>query len=213
MADKNFIDIPYIEVSGEATALQRPNQIFIKIILSEKEYKGKLSMEVLETKMVEAFRLIGISIEEDLVVYDMISNFKQTLFKSSQLNKSKEYSLKVGDAASVSKVFIALEELGIPSTSIERVDHSDIETIRNTVRTKAIENAKARALALTQVLGQTIGPAIHIVEGGNVKNEMDGMFPQRGVYSKSVGGNASASVVEFEKIKIYCSVNVKFILK
>src|SRR4051794_33476935 len=103
-SSKNFIDVPYIEVNGEATALQRPDQIFIKIILSDKEYKGKLSMEMLESKMVEAFKALDISIENDLSVYDMVSNFKQHLFKSPQVNKSKEYSLKVSDAAKVSKV-------------------------------------------------------------------------------------------------------------
>ncbi len=213
MADKNFIDLPYVEVNGEATALQRPNQIFMKIILSEKEYKGKLSMEALESKMIDAFKVIGISIEEDLAVYDMVSNFKQSLFKSSQVNKSKEYSLKVADAIAVSKVFLALEELGISTASIERVDHSDIESIRNGVRTKAIENAKARAVALTQALNQTIGTAIHIVDVTSAhKNDLEGGIP-RGMYSKSFGGNASASVVEFEKIRIYSSVSVKFILK
>jgi len=37
---KNFIDQPYIEVNGTADSLVTPDEIFIKITISENDNKG-----------------------------------------------------------------------------------------------------------------------------------------------------------------------------
>lgn len=51
---KSFIDQPYIEVSGNADTLVTPNQIFIKIVISERDSKNRVSVEELENKMISA---------------------------------------------------------------------------------------------------------------------------------------------------------------
>ncbi|MBE7178286.1 MAG: hypothetical protein INR69_17935 [Mucilaginibacter polytrichastri] len=48
---KNFIDMPYVEVTGSADSLVTPNEIYIKIILSEKDSRDKNPLEDLENKM------------------------------------------------------------------------------------------------------------------------------------------------------------------
>ena len=45
---KNFIDQPYIEVAGSADTLVTPDEIFIRINISEKDTKNKVSVEALE---------------------------------------------------------------------------------------------------------------------------------------------------------------------
>ena len=42
---KNFIDQPYIEVNGTADTAITPNEIYIKIIISEADTKNKISVE------------------------------------------------------------------------------------------------------------------------------------------------------------------------
>jgi uncharacterized protein YggE len=131
--------------------------------------------------------------------------------------KSKQYILKVGDAVTASKVFIELENLGVSNTSIDRVDYSELESIKNQMRSKAVENAKARAIALTKSLNQTIGAAIHIsdLEVNNMDNQFRGQLQEVVVvgYGARQHSGVELPKIEFQKIKIVANLNVKFILK
>ena len=131
--------------------------------------------------------------------------------------KSKEYILKVGNAVTASKVFIELESLGVSNTSIDRVDHSDLENIKNQMRSKAIENAKARAVALATPLHQTVGPAIHITDNEvyNRSNHLQGQLDEVVVvgYGALKQSKVELPKIEFEKIKVTTNINVKFILR
>ena len=212
---KNFIDQPFIEVSGSADTLVTPNEIFIKILLSEKDTRDRVSIEDLELKMVTILKSLSLDIEKDLTTSDMTSNFKFYLLKSKDVIKTKLYTLKVKDAVKASQVFIKLEEIGISNTSIERFDHSDLENIKNLMRTKAIYDAKLRAIALTKSLNQSVGLAIHIVDAENINQQLQGRMAGiqiRGI-STFKSGYDDLPKIEFEKIKIVSNINVKFILK
>ena len=209
---KSFIDQPYVEVAGSADTLVTPDEIFISINISEKDTKNKTSVEELERKMFDALKAMGIDVEKDLTTSDLSSNFKTYFLKSKDIMKSKDYMLKVKDAVTATKVFIKLEDLGISNSSIDHVDYSKMEQMKNIMRTKAIENAKSRAIALTQPLQQSIGPAIFISD-----NEV---YPIRPLARQAKVNlyEASDSVqalpqIDFEKIEISSNVNAKFILK
>ena len=149
---KTFIDQPYIEVAGSADTMVTPNEIYIKIDISESDTKNKTSVEELERNMFNALKAMGIDVEKNLTTSDISSNFKNYFLRGKNVVKSKEYMLKVKDAVTATNVFIKLEDLGISNSSIDHVDYSDMEGMKNLMRTKAIENAKARALALTKPL-------------------------------------------------------------
>ena len=211
---KNFIDQPYIEVSGSADTLVTPNEIFIRILLSEKDTRDRVSIEEIELRMVRALKSLSLDIENDLTTSDMSSNFKFYLLKSKDVIKTKLYTLKVKDAITVSQVFIKLEEIGISNTSIARVDHSDVENIKNLMRTKAILDAKARAIALTKSLNQSVGLAIHIVDSENIDQQLQGKvagIQMRGL--SAFEGGYELRKIEFEKIKVVSNINVTFRLK
>ncbi len=209
---KSFIDQPYIEVAGSADTMVTPDEIYIKIDISEKDTKNKTSIEDLERKMFDALKSMGIDVEKNLTTSDISSNFKTYLLKNKDIMKSKEYMLKVKDAVTATKVFIKLEDLGISNTSIDHVDYSNMEGMKNLMRTKAIENAKARALALTRPLQQGIGPAIFISD-----NEVYPIRPlarqaKLNLYEAS-SADQELPKIDFEKIEISSNINAKFILK
>ena len=213
---KNFIDQPYIEVNGHADTLVTPNEIYIHILLSEKDTRDRVSIEETEQKMVSALKGLGLDIEKDLTTSDMTSNFKYYLLKSKDVIKTKLYTLKVTTAVIASRVFIKLEENGISNTSIERVDHSDLDNFKNKMRTKAIVDARERAVALTKPLNQTIGSAIHISDtDNNVSQQLQGRVAgiQIRGYSSFSNNDKELPKIEFEKIKVMASVDAKFILK
>lgn len=212
---KNFIDQPYIEVSGSSDTLVTPNEIYIRILLSEKDSRDRVSIEELEQKMVAALKNLGLNTEKDLTTSDMTSNFKFYLLKSKDVIKNKLYTLKVTDAMTASQVFIRLEEIEISNTSIERLDHSDLDNLKNKMRTKAIVDAKERAIALTKPLNQTVGSAIHIADADNIGQQLQGRVAGiqiRGISSFN-GSYKELPKIEFEKIKVIANINVKFILK
>ena len=214
---KNFLDQPYLEVAGNADTLLTPNEIYIKIIITEKDTRDRISVEDQELKMYNALKSLGIDVEKNLTTSDMSSNFKFYLLRSKDVMKSKQYILRVSDAVTASKVFIELENLGISNTSIERVDHSDLESIRNLLRSKAVKNARTRAIALTEPLKQTVGPAIHIADNEvySNSNQLQGRLDEVVVVAYGIKKNAGAELpkIEFEKIKVASNINVKFMLK
>lgn len=212
---KNFIDQPYIEVAGNADTLVIPNEIYIRIIISEKDTRDRTSVEELEQKMVATLTGLGVNTEKDLNISDMTSNFRNYLLKSRDIIKSKLYTLKVTDAVTAAKVIINLEEAGISNTGIERVGHSDLNKLRNKMRTNAILDAKESALALTKPLNQALGAAIRLADTENISQQLQGQVAGiriRGISSIS-NKNDDLSKIDFEKIKVSASVNVVFILK
>ena len=216
---KNFLDLPYIEVNGSADTLLTPNEIFIRIVISERDTKDKSSVEEQEVKMVNALKGLGVDVEKELTTNDMSSNFKSYLLKSKDVLKSKQYTLKVKDAVTASKVFIRLEELAISNTSIERVNHSELENIKNAMRGSAVLNAKARAVALTKPLNQVVGSAINIIDNENYNNNimLRGTSSLNEVvvvgYGRDKNKAEELANIEFRKINVTANVNVKFLLR
>jgi uncharacterized protein YggE len=213
---KNFIDQPYIEVNGYADTLVTPNEIYMRIVISEKDTRDKISLEEQERKMIEVLKSINIDTDKELTTSDIESSYKFYLLKSKDIVKSKTYLLKVKTAMIASKVFLALEELEISNSSIDRVDHTELETLKNEMRTKAVTDAKQRAIALTKSLGQTVGNAIHIADEGNFTQNLQGKvmgLQVRGISTLDKANNYVPPIIEFEKIKISSTINVKFIIK
>jgi uncharacterized protein YggE len=212
---KNFIDQPYIEVSGHADSLVTPDEIYISIQISEKDTKNKVSVDALENQMAGALKSLGIDVEKNLVVNDLTSNFKTYLLKSKDVLKSKKYVLKVKSAETAGKVFIKLEDLGISNTSIDHVALSDEEAIRTILLSEAVEQAHKRAAALSRPLAQRIGKAIQIVaihtlnQPNLLRGRLSGLVVGYG--SKKVH-QEPAPDISFQKIKISAAVDVKFIL-
>ena len=212
---KNYIDQPYLDVTGYADSLVIPNEIYIKINISEKDSKDRVSVEEYETKMVDGLKALGLNPEKDLTTNDLGSNYRFYLFKQKAVMKSKHYILKVSDAVTASKVFMLLEDLEISNVSIERVDHSEKESIKNITRTKAVENAKTKALTLTKPLNQTVGQAIYMTDNETTATALEGRTSGVVVigYGKFKSMDKELPKIEFEKIKISTTVSVKFIIK
>lgn len=210
---KNFLDQPYIEVAGTADTLVTPNKISIRIVLSEKDTRDRVSIEELELKMVEGLKSIGINTEDKLTISDMMSNYKTYLLKQKDILKTKEYQLVVADAATLSRVFLQLENMGLSNTSIEKVEHTELEALKNLCRTRAIENAKQKALALVKPLSQKVGNALFISDNEGV---MPNPYQDR-MYGMQIKTMAAESYeppkIDFKKIQVAAGVNVRFVLQ
>lgn len=212
---KNFIDQNYIEVSANAEKEVNPNRIFLKIFINEKDFKNQ-SLAQIEKNMLNKLRSLGIDTSKDLSIKDIASNFKQYWLLKSDVVLSKEYQLLVREANLAGKVFLELEKLGISNVSIEKLEHSDMEKLRQEVKVEAIKKAKSNAVLLAESIGQTAGRAIHIVDQSNFyQNNYMLQGRVAGINVKSVAFEDAVPEpnIEFEKIKFESTVSVKFELK
>lgn len=213
--EKNFIDQPFVEVSGQADTLLVPDEIFLTIVLAEKDTRDKVSIEQQEKLLIETLQSLGINTARELSLQDMSSTFKTFLLKNRDILKRKEYQLKLTSATMVSRVFTALEKVGISNTTIDRVDHSQKKLIGQLMKSRAIENARTSAQSLIKPLGQELGKAIFIKDNEiNLNNFLTGRVPGiqiRGL--ASLKEEESLPEIEFEKIKVEAGVSVRFILR
>lgn len=218
--DKNFIDQNYIEVAGNAIMEVTPDEIYLKILINEKEIKGKTLIDV-ENSMIAKLQEIGIDTRKDLSIIDYSSNFKNYWISKSDIILIKEYQLLVRDAKVAGTVFQEFQKIGISNISIDRIEHSKILEYKKEVKTNAIKAAQEKANSLAGAINQTIGRAIFIQEiDNNTLNYLTGQLSGKVAGIKIRGANSITSInnsyqpeIEFEKIKLDYSVMVRFELK
>lgn len=163
-AYKNFIDQPYIEVTGQVKNEITPNEIYLDITLNEEDKRGKISIEEQETKMLTTLKALGIDIEKQLTVSNFDGYFQRKFLAEDKMNKMKTYQLIVNNGEVLAKVFQQLDEIDISNISISRVSHSDIEKYKRETKIKAIKVAKEKASEYATALDQTIGKALYVEE-------------------------------------------------
>ena len=194
-----------------------PDEIYLKIIISEKEIKGK-SLSEIENPMVAKLQDIGVDTKKDLSIKDYSSNFRSYWIAKSDIFLTKEYELLVRDAKSAGKVFLELQKLGISNISINRIESSKIQEYRKQVKINAVKAAKEKAKSIATAINEDIGKAIYIQElDNNFVSSLSGRvagIQVRG-YSNSVVsvGESQEPDIEFEKIKLDYSILVRFELK
>ena len=216
---KNFIDQNYIEVTGKAEMEIVPDMIYLKIQLSDKDNKDKLSLPEIEKKMMAMLSEVGVNMEKDFSLIDFISNLKPSWFKSNVV-LSKQYQVIVHDAKTLQKIFFEFQKLGISNVSVEELDHSKIEQYRKDAKVNAIKAAKEKAELLAAALGQEIGKALYIQEVDNqspflasnvLTGNMAGVKVKKAAFDSSI--DDAAIDIEFDKIKIESAILVRFELK
>lgn len=218
-AEKNFIDQNYIEVTGRAEMEIMPDDIYIKILINEKDFKGKALVDI-EKSMYDKLNELGFDISKDLAIKDLISNFQYYWFIKADVQLSKEYQLLTHDAKTTGRVFIELQKLGISNASISKVENSKITEYRKEVKIAAIKAAQEKAKALALAINQDIGRAIYVLEVETNNRTLAGSVASvsniaiRGYSSSNIyGSRAPEPDIEFEKIKLEYNIIVRFELK
>ncbi|WP_276497447.1 SIMPL domain-containing protein [Pontibacter litorisediminis] len=214
---KNFIDQPFIETAASVDTLVTPDEIYLSILINEKDTKGKISIEELESKMEARLQQLGVNTEESLSLNDLGSNFKKYFLKGQDVLKTKVYSLKVKDAQTAGLVILELEKIEISNIHLDRTEFSGIDQLKLALKSKAIAKAKMQAEYLVSPLNQKVGAALYISDQSDnaVHNDLQGRVAGivvRG-YGTASKSEPKPADIQFEKIKVESSVNVKFKLE
>ena len=210
---KNFLDQPYLETSATVDTLVVPDRIYLNIYLSEKDTKDRTSVEELENKMQEVLNSLGIDTDEQLELADLSSNFKDYFLRKTGVLKSKAFILMVDDALLAGQVIQGLESRDIANVRFQRAELSSIKELQLKLRGLAVAAAKRQAEVMLDPLGQQLGKAIHIAD------QNMGIFygrNQRGAVQEMALTKADSFEpldVDFQKIKVSSTVNVKFAIQ
>ena len=216
MAQQNNQSQNYIAVNGYAEREVTPNEIYISITIDESSSRNsKTTVAEQERRMVDALEKIGIDTETLLQVGDMSGDLTNYILRRDRVQTSKNYVLKVSDAATMASVFQTLGDLGVSSISLMKATRNDVEQIQLELRAEAIRNAKDIADTLAEAIGQKAGKALMITDNsyyGNGTIYFSNPVMMTRAMDTAVEETAS-SKLDFQDIKISCSVNVRFALE
>jgi hypothetical protein len=195
-----------------------PDEIYLKIFISEKDNKGKQTIEELEKLMMDKLRGLDVDIEKNLTVHDISSNFKYYWIGKIDIFTTKEYQVLVNDANTAGKLFQELESINISNIAIDRLSHSEIEKFRQDVKIDAVKAAKVKAEYLAGAIDQRIGKAILIQEMGDLRalqGNVAGVSNTIMIRGSSslYGSRAPEPIIEFGKINLEYKIIAKFKLE
>ena len=210
---KNFIDQAYLETNASADTLVVPDRIYLSILIRESDTKDRNSVEEMENKMISALKAIGIDTDEQLMLSDLDSNFKNYLLKKTGVLKSKSFTLLVYDGLTAGKAIQALENNKIANVSFQKAEVSNIEELKLILRRKAVENAVAQAKTMLLPLGQALGKAIYVsdLNTGIVYGWQNRMATLEVAMARA--DQYEPADVDFEKVKVVSNMNVKFAIE
>jgi len=216
--EKNFIDQPYIEVTGQIETEIIPNEIYLNIILNENDKKGKISIEKQENQMINTLKSLKIDLDKNFSILDFNGYYKRKFLANDAVTKTKHYQLIVNDGETLGKVYQSLDSIDISNISITKTSHSDIEKIRRETKIKALKVAKEKATDYAKAINQTLGKALFIKEtqnnvNTNFYNNNLGMLNEvvvRG-YSSEYDKNKIQDL-NFKAITVTATVLAKFVL-
>jgi len=215
--EKNFIDQPYLETTAIVDTLVIPDQIYLSILITEKDTRGRISVEELENRMNTKLIALGIDTKKQLTLSDVTSNFKKYFLKGTEVLKNKAYTLLVYNAKTAGKVIVALESVEVSNVHLNKTEYTKLEELKIELKQKAVLKAKMQAESMLKPLNQKVGKALYISDlNSNMMNLYRGKaagIKVRGYNLRSKTEKNKPIDIEFEKIKIKSSVTIKFAIE
>ena len=210
---KNFLDQAYLETNATADTLVVPDRIYLSIVISEADTKDRKSLEEMENKLQERLKSLGIDTEEQLMLADLESNFKDYFLKKTGVLKSKAYTLLVYDALTAGRVIQALESSNIANVNFRNAEVSNLDDIKLHLRGQAVKKAMEQAKTMLAPLSQSLGKAIYIsdLNTGIIYGWQNRMSSMEIAMARS--DQYQPIDIDFQKVKISSSVNVKFAIQ
>lgn len=215
MAQESKENSNYIEVQGRAEEEVVPDEIYLRIVIDEKEFKT--SLDAVEKEMIKKLSAIGIDVEKDLEVQNIFSSLQKRFLKSDNVVATKTYVLKVGSAAQADKAFGVFDQMKIANARFERAQLSKNHPVFVELYTKAAVNAKVNAAAIAQGLDVKAGRAIYAQSSYNnypTLYAQPRMMLSKAMEMDSMGANGEESPeLNFKKIKVECTLQARFIIE
>lgn len=211
--------LPQINMSTTVEREVTPDELYLRIIINENDYKGKKSLEEMQEAMLGALKENRIDIPECLSLNYMGSEVSYKAFSKKIKPKTQAtYTLKLYDAAIMQQVIASLEKRQISNIELTKVKYTKEKELKNEMAVEAMQQAQAEARVLAGAIGQEIGKAISIDSWMNGGQTQPRLYKSRAnaALEDAVSLNESIVVepaISIGKITYSFRVNVTFELK
>ncbi len=208
---------PNIELNTTVKREVTPDELYLKIIINEIDYKGKKSLEEMQEALIGALKENRIDIPECLTLNYMGSEVSYTVFSKKVKPKTlATYMLKLHDATIMQNVIASLEKRQISNIELAEVKYTKENQLRMEMGVEAMKQAQAEAKVLAGAIGQEIGKAISINSWMNSGQQPRLYKSRANIVEESdaaVDGMNTAPVINIGKITYTFNANVRFELK
>ncbi len=208
-----------IEVTGTAEMEVVPDMITYVVSLKEyfkdeKNFKDKVSIDVLEKQLIKAVADAGLA-KESLVIGGIngYRDWQGARKRPANFTQAKQYELSLADLKKVDMIMGKIDEKGIQYTNIQKTEHSKIKQYKKEIKIAALQAAKEKAQYLLEGLSEKLGEVLEINELEEYANYP--MYAQANVMMKGAAMDAAApeSELEYQKIKISYKMRAVFRIK
>lgn len=208
-----------IVVTGTAELEVIPDEIYFSISLreyfkDEKSQKDKITLETLEKQLLEALKTAGLP-RENLSVSG-VSGYREWngRKKPQYFLASKQYQLKLSNLQNINELLAKVDDRGVESVNVSRVEHSKKEQFKKEVKINALKSAKEKAGYLLESIGSGLGDVLEIVE---LEDGYYAPAPVMAQYSlrmaKMEDAAAPEATIEYQKIKFSYRMSAAFRIK
>lgn len=202
----------YIQVNGRAEREVTPDRFTLQIEITERDSKGKFSVEEQQRAMVSTLKRLGIDPEKQLKVADNSSE----LFRKKQALASTRYELKLNSMEQMRAAWSALTELNLKSIELVQAEYSRMEELRRELRQEAVRNARQTAEELATAIGQQVGKCFYIVDWNNESTPRlydNAVMMRTKATTEEMTPEAESEPLEFRSTRLNYQVQTKFVLE
>ncbi len=207
----------WIDISSTVKREVTPDEIYLRITISESDYKGKKSLEEMQEAMLGVLKANRIDIAECLTLNYMGSEVSYTAFSKKIKPKTEAtYMLKLYDAVIMQQVIASLEQRQISNIELTKVKYTKEKELKREMSVEAMQEALAEAKVLAGAIGEEIGKAL------TINSWMSDGLPQPRLYKSraniaveedAIAGNTAMPQFSIGKITYTFNANVRFELK
>jgi uncharacterized protein YggE len=205
-----------ITVIGISEMDIEPDIITLSMTVKETENTKKESDIVnLENKIVKFLSSLGI--DKSSFTVNRYSAREQI---GSKFKKDKSYNLTIPKPSLLDTIVAKCIEVGMDNLYVSKIDHSQIESLRNELLTKALSSAKLKAEIITKEMGISLGKVSMVNEsfrliGERQDNYNDAFYSLEDVVVTGYGVKRSSTVrssstINLEKLHLSKTVIVKY---
>ena len=208
---------PYIDINATVEREVTPNELYLQITISEKDYKGKKTLEEMQDAMIGVLKINRIDIPECLTLSYMGSEISYKTFSKNMIAKTEAtYMLKLNDATTMQNVIASLEERQISDIELVRTKYTGEKELKAEMGVEAMQQAKAEAQILAGAIEQEIGKAINISYWMSSGESQPRLYKSqaRSMTEEAIADNSVMQpVISIGKNTYRFTVNVRFELK
>ncbi|MGZ8552862.1 MAG: SIMPL domain-containing protein [Chitinophagaceae bacterium] len=210
---------PNIEVTGAAEMEVVPDEIYVSIVLREKNKNNdKWKIEAQEDNLLKKLKENSFDIK-NLSLSGAGGDLQYQVFRKNRVITEKKLQMKVQNVGEVNKLFQILDELEIEDEDISKTSHSEIEKFRKEIKIEAMKAAKNKADYLLTAIGEQTGKPLVIREQVYTAYPTN-LYANTALQEVVVTGYATRNqakgfedAIAFTKIKIRYEIFAKFGIK